>query len=573
MTKNHPMEMDKTLLLCFLMFCVNTVTGVNLVQLQNLKVDMLEGEMMAHWKHPEDTRSNYKYNVQMAMYTGEWKPVDSCTGITVNFCDLSSLIEDYITVYKVRVQMVAGNDKSPWTSKKFLPNESKLQPPSFTIWATSTTLSVHVHEKPILKKLFLYGSFFTIYLEEKGVDNKNTTAYLDDDEEEDKRRKTFSALHWGSVYCISIKVESKANPSSSSVSDKQCLQLPQDEWFMSAVTSMSTLGALACTVVAAVLFRCYLRRPGKTPAALKSPISGWVPLTVGEATMESVTDKGWFLSSYKSTEVKNTLKVPVTHVTVTEDNGEEDRRTSTDSGVSMASRSAINSRTTPQKTQEDSGCGSLGGSETSTSGQTEYPLQGEQSDCGVTRKREDSGVGLGCQLHSSSNNLDAPDSGFLKEAVAGNYRSQSPSTVHINICDEEEAFKEMLSDSVLAEVVTGYRAGPQSCICSGAGQCTWCLNQGLYGTAVIKQYRAMCPDSTLLSGKCDSYKGRTFSSYSKKSQLDTLVMDDLDTTFTQLSENFPLLTALTPLTMMQREQDVNMNSVPLSLCDVQLTSD
>lgn len=58
--------------------------------------------------------------------------------------------------------------------------------------------------------------------------------------------------------------------------------------------------------------------------------------------MEVVTDKGWFLSSYR-TEVKNCVTNPVTHVTVTEDNEEEDRRTSMDSGVSVESNSATNS--------------------------------------------------------------------------------------------------------------------------------------------------------------------------------------------------------------------------------------
>lgn len=290
--------------------------------------------------------------------------------------------------------------------------------------------------------------------------------------------------------------------------------------------------------------------------------------------MEVVTDKGWFLSSY-NTEVKNCVpQVPVTHVTVTEDNGEEDRRTSMDSGVSMESNSTETSRERPPMIQEDSGCGSLGGPESSTSNQTDYPLQEERTHID---RGGDSGVGLGCLIHSSSMNLDGQDSGSLKEAVAGgNYCSQSPSAMQINVCDEEEAFAQMLRGSVLAELVTGYRAGPQSCICSGAGQCTWCHKQGLYGTGVVKEYRAMCIDNGLQSDKCDSVdssKGITFSSYSKETQLDTVMMDDLETTFIQLRETFPLLTGLTPLPLVEGGQDFNMNNVSLSLCDVQLTTD
>ncbi|XP_070762281.1 interleukin-10 receptor subunit alpha [Enoplosus armatus] len=569
-------EMDmsnKTPILVLLINYINCVSaGLGIPQLDKPLVNILDGEVIVHWRHPVDAPSNSYYNVQMAKYTGEWANVDSCTGTTKTYCDLSSLIHDYDAGYKVRVQLVAGDDVSEWTGKKFLPNTSELQPPSFTLWATSSTLTVYVHQKPILRKLFPYGLTYTIYLEERGQDTKNTTAYLTDDVGEDQRTKTFSSLHWGREYCVSIKAEGNGALSKSSVSHKQCLQLPEQEWFIIAVSSLSFLGVLVFAAIMVTIILCYLRRPEKTPAVLKSPASGWLPLSVGEGIMEVVTDKGWFLSSYR-TEEKCCVKDPVTHVTITEENEEEDRRTSMDSGVGIESNSATKSEGNPPMRQEDSGCGSLGGPESSTSSQTDYPIQDGRTDTDKARKREDSGVGLGCQLDSSSMNLDGQDSGSLKAAVAGgDYRSQSPSTVQIHVCDDEEVFKQMLPGSILAEVVTGYRAGPQSCICSGAGQCTWCHTQGHYGTEVIKQYRAMCIDNGLLSSKCD-FGGLTFSSYSEKTKMDTVMMDDLDTTFIQLGETFPLLTALSPLPLMEGGQDFNMNNVSLSLCDVQLKTD
>lgn len=300
-------------------------------------------------------------------------------------------------------------------------------------------------------------------------------------------------------------------------------------------------------------------------------MSGWFPLPVEEGPAEVVTDKGWFLSNHRK-EVKNFAKVPVTHVMIPEDSEEEDRRTSMDSGVSMDSHSTKSSRERPPRGQEDSGCGSLGGSESSTSNQTDYPLQEESTHTDISRKRGDSGVGLGFQFHSSSMSLNGQDSGSLKDTVGvrGNYCRQSPSAVQIKVCDEEEAFTQILHDSVLAEVVTGYRAGPQSCICSGAGQCTWCHKQGLYGT------RTVCTDPGLQKGKCnsvDTYKEITFANYSKETQMDTAVMDDLERTLVQMRETFPLLTGLTKLPLVEGGQDFNMNNVSLSLCDVQLTTD
>ncbi|XP_078102307.1 interleukin-10 receptor subunit alpha isoform X2 [Sander vitreus] len=563
---------NKTPILVFLIIYINCMSGQNVPKPDDLQVNILDGEVIALWKRPVDAPSNSQYNVQMGKYTGNWAIVDSCKGINQTYCDLSSLVDDYRAGYKVKVQLVAGNDTSLWTTKKILPNTSKFQPPSFTLWATSSTLTVYVHPKPILKKMFPFGLTYTIYLEETGQNKKNTTAYLEDDEEKDQRTKSFSSLRWGKEYCVSIKVEGNGAESTNSVSPKQCLRLPEQEWFIIAVSSLSILGVLAIIVIIATIILYYLKRPEKTPAALKSLVSGWLPISVGEGTVEVVTDKGWFLSSYR-TPVKECVKDPVTHVTVKENNDEEDRRTSLDSGVGMESNSATNTGGSPPMTHEDSGCGSLGGQESSTSCQTDYPLQDERTGTDITRKREDSGVGLACQLDSSSIILDGQDSGSLK--VAGsNYRSQSRSVVQIHVCDDEEEFKQTLPDLVLAEVVTGYRAGPQSCICSGAGQCTWCHKQGHYGTGVIKQYRAVCIENGLLSSKCDfmdSYKGElTFSSYSKTTQMDTVMVDDLETTFIQLGDTFPLLTTLSQLPLVEEGHDLNMNNMSLSLCDVQL---
>ena len=286
--------------------------------------------------------------------------------------------------------------------------------------------------------------------------------------------------------------------------------------------------------------------------------------------MEVVTDRGWFLSSY-GTEVKNDINHLVTHYAMTEDNEkEEDRRTIGESN------SGTNNRGCPLMRQDDSGFGSLGGTESSTGSQTDYSLQ-EESDADKVRKREDSGVGLGCQLDSSSVELDGPDIGPLKEsAPVGSYRTQSPSAGHTCVSDDdEEAFKQTLPETVLAEVVTGYRVCPQVCICSGAGQCTWCHLQGHTGAEVIKQYRSTCIENVPLSSTCDfvdSYKaGLTFSSYSKKFEMDTVIMDDLKNMFKQLGDTFPLLSALPPL--VEGGHDFNMNNVCLSLNDVQLTTD
>ncbi|XP_072248543.1 interleukin-10 receptor subunit alpha [Leuresthes tenuis] len=575
MTTLQILELDMKIKMPFLVvfiFYINHVSGMHVPQPDKLEVNISDGEVTLLWKDPVGAPSDYWYNVQMARYVDEWAELSSCTRIKRTYCHLSSFIDDYSTAYKVRVQLVTKDDESNWTKKKILPNQSNLLPPSFTLWATSSTLTIYVHEKPILKKLFPFGVTYTIYLEEIGQDNTTTIAYMTDDEGADQRTKIFPALQWGKKYCVSLKVEGNGALSISSMSEQQCLNLPEQEWFIIAASSLSVLGVFAVIAIMGSIVLCYLRPSAKTPASLKTPVSGWLPLSVVEGTMEVVTDRAWFLTS-SGAEVKNSVKLPVTHVTVIEDN-KEDRRTSMDSGVGMESNSATSNGGSPPMRQEDSGCGSMGGPESSTGCQTDYPMKDERTEADAVRKSEDSGVGMSCQHESSSMSLDGQDSVPVMESVpGGNYRSQSPSAVQIHVCDNEDMFKQIPADSVLAEVVTGYRTGPQSCICSGAGQCSWCHKYGHYGREVVKQYRAVCIENELLGNKSnlvDSYKRNvTFSGYPSETQVDIAMMNDLEK-FLQMNETFPLLTSL-PLD--KCEQDFNMNNVSLSLCDVQLTSD
>uniref|UniRef100_A0A1A7WHB2 Interleukin 10 receptor, alpha n=3 Tax=Iconisemion striatum TaxID=60296 RepID=A0A1A7WHB2_9TELE len=540
---------NKMPVMVLLILYISQVSGIKIPSPHNVEVNISDGEVTLIWDQPVDSPSDNMYNVQMAKYNGEWAEASSCTKTKETYCILNNYIHDYRVIYKVRVQTVKGIGVSEWINKKIRLNEGGLLPPSFNLWVTSSTLTIYVHEKPILKRIFPFGVTYIVTVEEIGDENKTTTDYF----EEDQKTKTFTGLQWGRKYCVSVKVEATTAPSSSRVSDQQCLVLPEQEFYVIAATSLSILGVLAVVAIMSSILLCYLRRPAKTPTSLKSPISGWHPLSVSEGSMEVVTDKGWFLSSY-DTGVKNSVKLPVSHTTIKEDVEEEEediRRTRVDSGLSMESDSDTKSVEKPPERQEDSGCGSMGDPEGSSDSPTDYPLQSD-IDTGEVGKREDSGMGMSCQLDSTSLNLDGQDGEpLMKTVIVDNYRSQNPSVMQLQISDGGDTLPKIPTHSMLAKVVTGYRAGPLSCICSGSGQCSWCHK------------------NELLSSRSDLYqKKHTFSEYSSKTHIDTVMINDLETTFLQLSDTFPLLT---PLHSIKCEQDFNMNS--LSLCDVQLVSE
>uniref|UniRef100_A0AAV2IZK5 Fibronectin type-III domain-containing protein n=1 Tax=Knipowitschia caucasica TaxID=637954 RepID=A0AAV2IZK5_KNICA len=387
-----------TAFLLFMVACVSCVTGEKLPTPENLQVNILDGEVIVLWNKPTGASSDVLYNVQFGHYAGEWKPVKKCTNISKTFCDLSNLIEDYLGSYKVRVQLEESGVHSEWTpKKKILPNLSELQPPSFTMWATSSTLTINIHKKPVLRKIFLFGITYTIYLVEK-QQNKSTISYLKDDIWDHPKNKVFHSLHWGKEYCVTIKVEGNTGMASS-VSPQQCVLLPEQEWIIIAVTSLTVVGIMIITAFISAFIFCYVKRPVKTPAALKSPANFWRPLSIREVTVEVVTDKGWFMSSARTEWNSVFLNLPTTFM-MDQQNTEEERRPSTDSGVSMKSPS--------DGRREDSGCGSVGGQDAMCN----YPTQHDRSD----GKSLDSGLGLKCHSDTSSLIIDDQDSECLNKS-------------------------------------------------------------------------------------------------------------------------------------------------------------
>ena len=57
----------------------------------------------------------------------EWPAVPHCTLIQTTHCDLTPLIDEFLSSYWVRVQTVIGNNVSEWAvlKKRIKPNESK----------------------------------------------------------------------------------------------------------------------------------------------------------------------------------------------------------------------------------------------------------------------------------------------------------------------------------------------------------------------------------------------------------------------------------------------------------------
>ncbi|XP_056468041.1 interleukin-10 receptor subunit alpha [Gadus chalcogrammus] len=360
------MDQLRTLwVLLFTTVCSNSVSSASPRRPDHLRASRWDGEQTVVWDPPSDVTPLARYSVQMSKHKEEWRGVSNCTLIQAPLCELTWLIDDFMEPYRVRVQTVTANGVSEWAVlRKLLPNDSNLRPPSFTLRASSHSLSVTVDDKPLLRKISLFGMTYTMFLEERGRPNETSMAYLNDDTEgPEGRSHTFRALYWGRDYCVRLQVAGNTGLQRSDVSAPQCVRLPVPEWYYYAVPSLSVLAVLAGLAVIMVALCSFLRHPEKTPLALEPPEKSWSPLRVGEGPMEVVTDKGWLLCMPKTPlEGWGGPGPRSLEAFRPETDWKSESRTSMDSGVSVSSNGATKTGGSDAVRQEDSGWVSSGGS-------------------------------------------------------------------------------------------------------------------------------------------------------------------------------------------------------------------
>ncbi|KAG7483964.1 hypothetical protein MATL_G00043870 [Megalops atlanticus] len=411
------------------LFC-GFAAGHNLSGPDNVTVVIKNGQATVFWDPPEWAPSLAHYQVELKRYSrsGGWSAVPACNSTHLTCCDISDIIRP-LDYYFVRVRLVTEHTASQWTKgrRKLCLAESELLPPAFILLANSSSLRVKVHVNPTLKKIFLSGLLYKIYLKEVGQKNQTASVVLlVNSYDKDEKEGLFNYLQWGHEYCVSGTVEAIARPTISEVSTEHCIILPRPEWYKILIMGLVALALMAVLGLLVLLVWCMAKPPEKLPITLRSSVSGWRPLSVTETQVESVTDKGWLLMSGQVQGKSGGMEEKST-VTMEERDG-EDRRDSTDSGVSMSQTDGERGQGEAGWQQEDSGCGSLG----SSSGGFEEPplLDGRNNSYGSTQI-EDSGAGL---EHHKDSGVECEECGMMTSAVVvvgDGYRHQAPTSVEV----------------------------------------------------------------------------------------------------------------------------------------------
>lgn len=534
--------MDWTLWICFLVCCTPGLIAGEQKKL-NLTFDIWEGNVTVLWDPPNEAPVPAFYQVKLALDTGphaKWNIVQECDMITETKCNLGNFI--FKPTMKVKIELISGNNESSWlVIRRIRLDDIKLLSPDFDLFSGPNTVKVKIHRKPFLKELFPYGLSYSAILYPRGQESKAKT--LSDDDDEDGEVE-FTDLSYWQAYCVRVRLKITSIVVSNT-SLPRCIHPPTD---LSVVISIGVIGVVG-VITLFMLFVCFfLRRPGKMPAVLKLAVNGWLPMNVGQTEVESVTQKGWLLNSNK---IAEKTKAFDEIEELSED--EKERRESTDSGVSIGQQDSIKNR--PQR-EEDSGCGSLTGTEDSlSSGRRsleELPfLDGGGNSSSVEGTREDSGLGI--QTQDISDKPKPMHDDLLSEIVVigDGYRSQSPSAEA-----ETETTIQCDEDANMVSRINGYRSGQVTCLCSDSETCMWCKT---------RKHLTDCDSFSHEQTVNDNDR----SSYLKKSPLETVNMfglDDLSCHSDKTEESSLFITC--PLLL---KEPYKLDTLPLTLGDVELT--
>lgn len=513
----------------------------------NLTFDIWEGNVTVLWDPPDGAPIPAFYQVKLALDNGphaEWDVVPECNMITERKCDLGNFI--FKPSMKVKIELLKGDGESSWSViRRIRLDDIKLLPPEFDMFSVPNMLKVKIHRKPFLTELFPFGLSYSAILYPRGQESQAITVSDDDENGEVE----FNALSYWQVYCVRVRLEI-TSIAVSSTSLPSCIHPPTD---LSVVISIGVIGVVGVMPLFMLLVCFFLRRPGKMPAVLKLAVNGWHPMNVGQTEVESVTQKGWLLNSNKTAEKTKAFDEIEE---LSED--EKERKESMDSGMSIGQQDSVKNR--PPR-EEDSGCGSLTGTEDSLSGGRrsleELPfLEGGENSSSVERTREDSGLGIRTQ--DVSDNPKTMHDDLLSEIVVigDGYRSQSPSAeaeIETTIqCDE---------GTNMVGPNNGYRSGQVTCLCSDSETCVWCKTRKLLTDCDSLSHEQT---SVLTTGNDNDRP-----SYLKKSPLETvniLGLDDLSCHSDKTEETSLFITC--PLLL---KDPYKLDTLALTLGDVELT--
>ncbi|NXP87335.1 I10R1 protein, partial [Passerina amoena] len=250
--------------------------GEELPEPRSVRITTDTGWHLLQWEPGHGCPSDARYNVEYVVYGigMAWTAIPECWNTTELSCDLTHYTLDPEQRYHARVWAVAGNLTSPWKmTGSFSPEQvgPRLAGQSLSVRGNSIQARLRLllrpgSASPESSDLRRAMSRYHVHLR-RTRDNHTITVVKNSTE------FTIRGLFWLTEYCLSVEPSLANRPIPAWRSAEQCVTTgPRDRSAELLPTILSsffiTLSLLG--LLGAALLCTYIRRPVRTPSALKS---------------------------------------------------------------------------------------------------------------------------------------------------------------------------------------------------------------------------------------------------------------------------------------------------------------
>ncbi|NXR96273.1 I10R1 protein, partial [Hypocryptadius cinnamomeus] len=264
------------LALCLALLLACPTHGEKLARPHSVRFAVEKGQNVLRWEPGHGCPSNASYEVEYVIYGSgmNWTAIPECSNTSEHSCDLTHYTPDPERRYHARVRAVAGNHTSIWqNSGGFSPQQASLR-------LAGQSLSVMGNSIQVRLQLLLqsgnttleYSDFqkemtrYHVYLR-RTPDNHTITVVKNSTE------FTISALFWLTEYCLSVEPSLANRPVPATRSPEKCVTTghrDRSAELLPGILSSSFIILSLLGLLGALLACTYIRKPVRTPSALKS---------------------------------------------------------------------------------------------------------------------------------------------------------------------------------------------------------------------------------------------------------------------------------------------------------------
>ncbi|NWT89119.1 I10R1 protein, partial [Lanius ludovicianus] len=231
---------------------------------------------LLRWEPGHGCPSSARYDVEYRVYGSSvhWTAIPECGKTSEHSCDLTYYTLDSEQRYYARVRAVCGNHTSRWQrTSAFSPQEAGLR-------LAGQSLSVRGNSIQVRLQLLLCSGNVTVeysdfqkemtqyHVHVRRTQDNHTFRVLEKNAE-----FTISDLFWVTEYCLSVEPSMANRPVPTMRTDEQCVTTghrDRSAGLLLGILSSSFIVLLLLGFVGALLAHTYIRKPVRTPSALKS---------------------------------------------------------------------------------------------------------------------------------------------------------------------------------------------------------------------------------------------------------------------------------------------------------------